>query len=129
MCIMKKMFLFIGLAILSMSFVQPAGNDEIVNAFKSADAGKIGTYFDELIDMKLPQKDELKNVGRNQATISLKGFLSENGIKGFEKLSERELGTTMYFTGKFTNDGKGFNVTVMTRQKDGKDVIITLRIN
>jgi hypothetical protein len=127
---MKKIFLFVGLALLSMSFTLQAGTDEIVNAFKSADADRIGQYFDEFIDLKLPQKDELKNVGRNQATISVKGFLKENGINGFDKLSERELGSTKYLTGKLLNGGKGFNATVMMRSsKDGHYQIITLRIN
>lgn len=127
---MKKIFLFVGLALLSMSLTPQAGTDEIVNAFKSLDADRIGQYFDEFIDLKLPQKEELKNIGRNQTTITLKGFLKENAINGFEKLSERELGSTKYCTGKLTNAGKGFNVTVMMRaMKDGRYQIITLRIS
>lgn len=127
---MKKMFLFVGLALLSMSFTLQAGTEEIVNAFKSGDGDRIGQFFDEFIDLKLPQKDELKNVGRNQATITVKAFLKEEGINGFDKLSERELGSTKYLTGKLTNGGKGFNATVMMRlMKDGRFQIITLRIN
>lgn len=68
-------------------------------------------------------------MGRNQATITLKTFFAENNIKGFEKLSEREMGGTMYLAGKLLDGGKGLNVTVLMKIKDGKPQIITLRIN
>ena len=67
--------------------------------------------------------------GRNQATITLKSFFADNGIKGFEKTSEREIGNTMYLAGKLLNNGKGHNVTIMLKIKDGKRQIITLRIS
>lgn len=129
MCIMKKIFLLLGMAVGLMSFKLQGGTDAIVNAFKSAEASQIGGYFDEFVDIKLLEKDEVKNIGRNQATITLKSFLSENGIKGFEKTSERAIGNTMYLTGKLLNSGKGHNATVMLKMKDGKWQIITLRIS
>ena len=117
------------LAVLGMSFTVQNDTEAIVQAFKSGSADEVAKYFDDYIDIKLLDKDEVKNLGRNQASITLKNFFSENGIKGFEKLSDRELGTTMYMTGKLVNGGKGFNITVMMKQKAGKHAIITLRIN
>lgn len=126
---MKKLLLLAGLAFSLMSFTRQGDVDAIVNAFKSADAGQVGGYFDDYVDIKLLDKDEVKNIGRNQATITLKAFFSENGIRGFEKTSEREIGNTMYLAGKLLNNGKGHNVTVMLKMKDGKRQIITLRIS
>jgi hypothetical protein len=68
-------------------------------------------------------------MGRNQATLALKAFFAENGVNGFEKVSERELGNTMYLAGKLLNGGKGNNITIMLRVKDGRRQIITLRIS
>ena len=126
---MKKFLFVAGLAFSLMSFTRQGDIEAIVNAFKSADAGQVGSYFDDYVDIKLLDKDEVKNIGRNQATITLKAFFSENGIRGFEKTSEREIGNTMYLAGKLLNNGKGHNVTVMLKMKDGKRQIITLRIS
>ena len=128
--IMKKIFLYTGLIIGLLSFTTNQGDvDAIVNAFKSADAGQVGIFFDDYVDIKLLDKDEVKNIGRNQATITLKAFFAENGVKGFEKVSEREIGNTMYLAGKLITSGKASNITIMLKMKDGKRQIITLRIS
>lgn len=130
MKIMKKIFLYTGLIIGLLSFTTNQGDvDAIVNAFKSADAGQVGIFFDDYVDIKLLDKDEVKNIGRNQATITLKAFFAENGVKGFEKVSEREIGNTMYLAGKLITSGKASNITIMLKMKDGKRQIITLRIS
>ncbi len=126
---MKKLFLFTGLMFALMSFTKQAATDPIVNAFKSADATQVGNFFDEYVDMKLLDKDEIKNIGRNQATITLKSFFTEHGVKGFEKASEREISNTMYLAGKLLSNGKGNNITILMKIKDGKWRIITLRIS
>ncbi len=126
---MKKMFLMAGIGLMLLSFVPQSGADAVVQSFKSANAEKVAVYFDDYVDMKLLDKDEVKNMGRNQATIALKSFFSENGIRGFDKLSDRELGNTMYLTGKLTGDSKNYNITVMMKLKDGKHQIITIRIS
>ena len=127
--IMKKIFLYTGLVLGLMSFTYQTDVDAIVNAFKSADAGQVGNFFDDYVDIKLLDKDEVKNIGRNQATITLKAFFAENGVKGFEKVSEREIGNTMYLAGKLITSGKASNITIMLKMKDGKRQIITLRIS
>ena len=126
---MKKLFLLTALAIFGMSFTTQSDTEAIVQALKSGNADEVAKYFDDYVDMKLLDKDEVKNIGRNQASIALKSFFAENGIKGFEKASDREIGNTMYMTGKLQNGGKGFNITVMLKQKAGKHAIITIRIN
>jgi hypothetical protein len=126
---MKKLLLLAGLAFSLVSFAGQGDVDAIVNAFKAADASQVGSFFDDYVDLKLLDKDEVKNIGRNQATITLKSFFADNGIKGFEKTSEREIGNTMYLAGKLLNNGKGHNVTIMLKIKDGKRQIITLRIS
>jgi opacity protein-like surface antigen len=126
---MKKFLLFMTLAFGLMSFSYQSDVESIVNAFKSADAGQIGSHFDDYVDIKLLDKDEVKNIGRTQATITLKAFFAENGVKGFEKASEREIGNTMYLAGKLLTNGKGNNITIMLKVKDGKRQIITIRIS
>lgn len=126
---MKNIFLLIAVFVGTASFSIQPDTDAIVKAFKTADATEIGGYFDDFIDLKLLDKEEVKNMGRNQATIALKTFFDENHIKGFEKGSDREIGNTLYITGKLTSTGKSYNVTVMLKAKSNKHQIITMRIN
>ena len=117
------------IAFFACSFTIQNDTEAIVQSFKSGNAEEIAKYFDDYVDMKLLDKDEIKNIGHNQASIALKQFYTENGVKGFEKISDREIGNTMYMTGKLITGGKGYNITVMLKQKGGKHYIITLRIN
>ena len=112
-----------------MSFSPQNDAAAIAQALKTGNAEEVAKYFDDYVDMKLLDKDEIKNISHNQASIALKSFFTENGIKGFEKVSDREIGSTMYMTGKLLNSGKGYNITVMMKQKAGKYAIITIRIN
>lgn len=119
----------LSLLMICFSVNAMAQTDPIVRSLKSANAEQVAQHFDEFIDLKLLEKDEVKNMGKNQATIALKTFFADNGVKGFEKMSEREIGNTMYMAGKLLNDAKGFNITVLMRQKAGQYQIITIRIN
>lgn len=126
---MKSFFLTLGLAFALMSFTFQAPTDAIVRSLKSASSEQVASHFDDFVDMKLLEKDEVRNMGRNQAALTLKNFFAEKNIKGFEKISEREIGSTMYMTGKLLNSDKGFNITVMLKQNGGQYKIVTLRIN
>jgi hypothetical protein len=125
---MKK--LLIMLLVFSAAFTvkaQEASN--VVNALKSADAEQVSNYFDKILDIKFPEKDEIKSIGKNQAGIALKSFFSSNNINGFELSSQREMNGTMYIAGKLTNGNEGYKLSMMLKYKDGKPQIITVRIS
>ena len=118
------------ISFFTMSFVwnnTPA--DEIVHALKSSNTSEISTYFDNLIDFTLPAKDEIKNISKNQAGVILKSFYTDNNITGFELTSQREAGSTMYIAGKITGKSKSYNITILMKNKEGKYVITSIRIN
>ena len=86
---MKKSFLLAGLGLLLLSFTYQKDTEEIINALKAGNAEYVSAYFDSYIDLTLPGKDEIKNIGKNQAGITLKSFFEENGVKGFDLTSQR----------------------------------------
>jgi 2,3-bisphosphoglycerate-independent phosphoglycerate mutase len=100
--------------------------------FLTADHGNadmVSNYFDKILDIKFPDKDEIKSIGKNQAGIAWKSFFDENNIKGFELSSQREMSGTMYIAGKLLNGGEGYKLSMMLKLKDGKHQIITVRIS
>ncbi len=106
---------------------QDANN--ILNALKSGSADQVANHFDKILDIKFPEKEEIKSIGKNQAGIALKSFFDNNNINGFELSSQREMSGTMYIVGKLTNGGDGHKLSMMLKYKDGKPQIITVRIN
>lgn len=126
---MKKFLLVLGLGMVLMSFTLQGSVDQIIRDLKSANAEAVANNFDEYVDIKLLDNDEVKNMSKKQAGIALKQFFTENKVKGFEKVSDREIGSTMYMTGKLLTGDKGYNITVMLKQKGGQYQIITIRIN
>ena len=125
---MKKLFIILLVVFASLAArAQDANN--LVNALKSANADEVSNYFDKILDIKFPDKDEIKSIGKNQAGIALKSFFDNNNIKGFELSSQREMGGTMYIAGKLTNGNEGYKLSIMMRTKEGKPQIITVRIS
>ncbi len=126
---MKRLLFFAGFGLMLFAFTSFDNSIAIVNALKAGNAEELSKYFDNYIDLKLPEKDEIKNIGKNQAGIALQSFFKENSIKGFELNSQRDMNGTMYLAGKLQNTGKGYNITILLKTKDANQQIITLRIN
>jgi len=129
---MKKLVLCICAAFALMAFTmkgQFSANDDIVNALKAADPTAISQHFDDVLDVKLPNKEEAKNIGKNQASILFRSFYTNNNINGFTLTSRREMGGTMYIAGKITGKDKSFNITMMIHNKGNQPYIISVRLN
>lgn len=125
---MKK-FILLVLVLFAGFSIEAQDANSIVNALKLANADQVSDYFDKILDIKFPEKDEIKSIGKNQAGIALKSFFDNNKIKGFELSSQREMGGTMYIAGKLTNGSDGYKLSIMMKNKDGRPQIITVRIS
>jgi len=126
---MKKIYIWLLLLVCGLSVNAQTENEAIIQSLKATNMEVLAEYFDDFIDLKLLDKDEVKNMSKNQATIALKSFYNENGIKGFDKVSEGGKGTLSYLIGKLTTATKSYNITIQLKQKNGKSQIITIRIS
>jgi hypothetical protein len=128
---MKKLLVLFGLSLALFAFTPRQDADDIVKALQTANADNIAAYFDNMIDLKLPDNvNEIKNINKNQAGIKLKSFFSEMDVKGFDLTSKREMGGLMAITGKLSAGSKtGYNITLMLKEKSGRYNIITVRVN
>jgi len=126
---MKKLLILLGMIVTTSVYEGPSDADNIVNALKQGNAGQLANYFDNFLDIKFPEKDELKNVGKTQATIAVKSFFEEAKISGFDLSSQRENEGTMYLTGKLTGSSKTYSLTLLMKSRGDKLSIIKIRIN
>ena len=124
---MKKLLFILGVFFSVTSFAQTG--DDVVNALKAGNAEKFTGYFSNTIDLKLPQKNEMKNVGKSEASSAVSGFFSANNITGFELTSEREMSGTMYIAGKLNGGTQSYNITVMLTSNGKTMSVITVRIS
>lgn len=126
---MKNLMLLIGMIFTTAVYATPGDADNIVNALKQGNANQFAGYFDSFLDIKFPEKDELKNIGKTQATIAVRSFFDEAKISGFELSSQRENEGTMYVTGKLTGNSKTYSLTLLMKSRGDKLSIIKIRIN
>lgn len=126
---MKKMMVMIGIVVSLNSFIIVGDIDKIISSLNAGNATQFSNFYDDFLDIKLPEKDEIKNVGKNQATITIKSFFDDNAIKGFEKTSQREMGGTMYLTGKLKGSSKSYNITLLMKDRGDKLSIISIRVS
>jgi hypothetical protein len=125
-----KRLLLAGLILTAAFFAKSQTNtNAIIAGFKSGNASQVAAAFDNFIDLTLPAKDEIKNMGKNQAEIALKSFFDDADIKGFDVTSQRESGLTMYIAGRLSSKTKTYNVTILLKNKGGGHQITSIRIN
>jgi opacity protein-like surface antigen len=125
---MKKLLLIL-LVVAAAFDAKAQETNSVITALKSGNAEQVSDYFDKILDIKFPEKDEIKGIGKNQAGIALKSFFDNNKVNGFELSSHREMSGTMYIVGKLINGSDGYKLSMMLKYKDGKPQIITVRIS
>ena len=124
---MKKFLTILGFLFSVTSFAQTG--DDVVNALKEGSASKFTGYFSNSVDVKLPQKNEMKNVSKADASGAVSGFFSSNKINTFEVTSQREMSGTMYIAGKLKGASQDYNLTVMLKGTGNNLAVITVRIS
>lgn len=120
------------LLLLTTAFEGPFQGDAdlVVAALKSGNPAEIAKHFAVVVDIKFLNAPEDKIVATEKAAEKLAAFYAENQVKGFERTAQREIGNTMYLTGKISGASKNYNITLMLMKKNGAPYhIVTLRVN
>ena len=116
------LFLTIG---LFSSFTLFLSIDEVVNAMKAGDSAQIARYFDNTVEITMPDKSN--NYSKNQAEIVLKDFFSTNGVKSFEVIHKGENSGSQYCIGTLVTKNGSFRTTVFMKQKSDKQLLQEIR--
>lgn len=131
---MKKYLLglLFPILLLTTAFEGPFQGDAdlVVAALKSGNPAEIAKHFAVVVDIKFLTAPEDKIVATEKAAEKLASFYAEYQVKGFERTAQREIGNTMYLTGKISGALKNYNITLMLMKKNGSSYhIVTLRVN
>ncbi len=122
---MKRFFTFLGAAVMLSSFTLFTSIDEVVTGFKNGDAVQIARFFDNTVEITMPDKSN--NYSKNQAEVVLKDFFNTNGIKGFDVIHKGENAGSQYCIGTLVTKNGSFRTTVFMKQKGEKQLLQEIR--
>lgn len=121
---MKKFLTYnvIVLLILLSSFISV---DEVISAIKSGSASQLSKYFDNTIEITLP--DKTNAYSKSQGELVLKDFFDNNGVKDFEIVHKGENGGAQFIIGTLDTKNGEYHTTIYMKQKGDKQLLQELR--
>jgi hypothetical protein len=125
---MKK---FIGF-LLTASFVflssftlQNGRIDEVIGALRSGSSSELAKYFDDNIDLTLPDKSD--NFSKPQAQQIVRDFFKNNGVKDFDLKHKGDSPDGHFCIGTLQTNTGNFRTNVFMKAKNGTEVIKEIR--
>ena len=122
---MKRFFTILSAFILLSSFSWLKGIDDIIAALKSGNASQVARYFDNSVEITLPQKSN--TYSKSQGEMILRDFFVNNNIKGFDVIHQGENGGSQYCIGTLFTKTAQFRTTLFLKQKGEHQIIQEIR--
>jgi hypothetical protein len=119
---------FLVLSILTFffsSFKVKTGIDEVVAAMRSGNSTLIAKYFDDRVDISMPDKSN--SYSKSQAELVLKDFFSNNPVKNFEIIHKGENAGSQFCIGTLNTKNGSFRTTIFMKQKGNGQLLQELR--
>lgn len=107
------------------SFKVNTGIDEVVAAMRSGNSTLIAKYFDDLVDISMPDKSN--TYSKTQAELVLKDFFTNNPVKKFEIIHKGENAGSQFCIGTLYTKNGSFRTTIFMKQKGGGQLLQELR--
>ena len=121
---MKKLLFFLAIFISVCSFISPSFT-EVVKAIKSGNSAEVSKYFDNTVEISLPEKSN--SYSKSQAELVLHDFFATNGVKDFEVLHKSDTPGSQYCIGNLQTNNGTFRTTIFMKQKGDKALVQELR--
>ena len=125
---MKPIFttLLLGVALLFSSFEEQKGIDEVINALRSGSSSQLSVYFDDNVELTLPDKSD--SYSKAQAQLIVKDFFGNNGVKGFDLKHKGDAPSGGHFCiGTLQTNSGNFRTNVFMKVRNGKEVVKEIR--
>lgn len=124
---MKQIFttLLLGSFLLFSAFKSQNSIDEVIGALRSGNSAELAKYFDENIELIMPDKSD--SYSKAQAQLIVKDFFSNNGVKAFELKHKGDSPGGHFCIGTLQTSAGNFRTNVFMRTKSGKEVVKEIR--
>lgn len=98
-----------------------AQKDDIVAALKSGNVERMSKYFDQMVDVSVPGKNNTFSKG--QAELVLKDFFNLNKVKNFELQHSGSNPSSNFIIGTLITSSGNFRTTVYMRQRGNQQLV------
>ena len=122
---MKSILKILTLVFFFIAFSSFSGIDDVVNAVKSGNAAQIAKFFDNTVEITMPDKSN--SYSKSQAELVLKDFFSNNPVKSFEVIHKGENAGSQYCIGTLSTKNGSFRTTIFMKQKGDKQLLQEIR--
>ena len=122
---MKKLLILISAFFFLVSFQTSKNIDEVITSIKSGNSTQLSSYFDNTIEITLPEKSN--NYSKNQAEIVMRDFFALHQVRNFEVLHKGENVGSQYCIGTLTTKNGVFRTTVYLKQKGDRQLLQEIR--
>lgn len=121
---MKKCLLYLFVLFISSSFMVISFT-EIIAALKSGSANQVSKYFDNTVEITLPEKSN--SYSKSQAQLVLQEFFKNNPVKDFKVIHQSQNAGSEYCIGNLTTGTGVFRTTIFVKQKGQQELVQELR--
>ena len=122
---MKQIFTLFSAFVVLTSFTLSASIDEMVKALKEGNAAEIARYFDNTVEITLPDKSN--SYSKSQGEVVLRDFFINNPVKGFNLLNKGENNGSQYCIGNLVTKNGTYRATVFMKLKGGRQILQEIR--
>lgn len=126
--IMKTIFttiLLSSVALLSSFTLQSGSIEEVIGAIRSGNASELSKYFDDNVELTLPDKSD--SYSKAQAQLIVKDFFVNNRVKGFDLKHKGDSPGGHFCIGTLQTNAGNFRTNVFMKIKGGKEVVKEIR--
>jgi Domain of unknown function (DUF4783) len=122
---MKRIIPILFSLFLLSSFRPAISIDEVVSAMKSGNVPSMAFYFDNTVEITLPDKGN--SYSKSQAEMVLKDFFTNNPVKGFTVIHKGQNAGYQYCIGTLLTKNGNFRTTIQMKQKKDAQVLQEIR--
>jgi hypothetical protein len=125
----RKIVLLLLLVLGSSSLMAQHETEALVQNLQTANFDNLLSFWDNQVEVNMPDLAGQKQFNAKESNEVLKTFFNKNSVLGFEKSAARQVGTTIYLTGKLISNTSKFNITMLLQQNKNGYAIISVRVN
>ena len=122
---MNRFFTYLSIVLVLSSFSIAGGMEDIVTALKTGNASVVAKYFDNTVEITLPEKSN--SYSKSQGEMILKDFFTNNPVKGFDIIHKGENAGSQYCIGTLFTKNGSFRTTVFMKLKGDKQTLQEIR--
>jgi len=112
----RKIILLLLFITGSCSLLAQNETETVVQNLQTANFNSLLSYWDKQVEVNMPDLAGQRQYDATEANELLKSFFNKKSILGFEKSAARQVGTTVYLTGKLISNTVKFNITMLLQQ-------------